>query len=465
MKNSILLSVVIIFSTMLKAQSIVKPIRVGDKCPDLIFSKISNSKIGSVKLSDFRGKLVILDFGGFYGCHPCITGAIELDSLMRHEFKDKMVTIYCVSKHAWGDDGPTLPERKIYIDQYLKSNKSGKLLHQIVDWGDTLLSNYFPHKSYPHMVWIGKDGRVLAITTQDYLKPQYIQQALSENTLNWETKYDKSMGLDLNQPFVIYNQMNTPYLNGDTSIRFYSTVLNYLPGLERYDPYYSNEDTSLILRDKIRVSMINMPIAEIYLKMLRPTWESDVSRIIYEVSDISRYNIYTKGRNYHKLNTTKSPEWRAKNLYSYDAIFPLNLSKEQITSRVLDQINYSLGLNGRIEKRNVKAWVLISSLQYSKQFADRPVSEDSLYRSDNRGGYISIKNLLYELTNRDKMFPVIDESHLTNENLEQKYVRITLHSMESRELLNEELQPYGLSITEGKRDLEMLVITENGYKK
>ena len=370
-----------------------------------------------------------------------------------------------MSKHAWGDEGPSLAERKRQIVFYLHNDKRGKQLHQIVDWGDTTLSDYFPHRLYPHMVWIGEDGTVLAITSQDYLKPEYIREALTKKSLQWETKYDVKSGLDLNEPFVVYNQMNTPYLNGDSSVRYYSTFLNYLPGLNRYSlSYFNGNGVRYNVQGKKRIVMINQPIAKMYYDLLCPG--NDVSKIIYEVRDQLRYDVFNGMLGKYKPNTIESPDWRRKNTYGYDGIFPSSLSKDDIIKRVVDEINYSLGLNGRMEQRNVKVWAVTSSLKYSKQFEVMSSNiADSIYREGRTGGYITIGNLLWELAHREGSLPIVDETHFTEESLKSKYVKISAAALKSREMLNDELMPYGLSITEGKRQLEMLVITENGYNQ
>lgn len=49
----------------------IKPLNIGDKVPDIEFKDVVNYPKKKVKLSDFKGQMVILDFWGTYCC-TCI---------------------------------------------------------------------------------------------------------------------------------------------------------------------------------------------------------------------------------------------------------------------------------------------------------------------------------------------------------------------------------------------------------
>ncbi|MGB4400563.1 MAG: TlpA disulfide reductase family protein, partial [Daejeonella sp.] len=55
-------------------------LKIGDKVPDVTINNISNYKSTSAKLSDFKGKLLILDFWATW-CAPCIAMIPKMDSL------------------------------------------------------------------------------------------------------------------------------------------------------------------------------------------------------------------------------------------------------------------------------------------------------------------------------------------------------------------------------------------------
>src|SRR5690349_12062447 len=56
---------------------------IGDTMQDVEINNIVNGKKGSVKVSDFKGKLLILDFWATW-CSPCIKVMPKLDSLQKY---------------------------------------------------------------------------------------------------------------------------------------------------------------------------------------------------------------------------------------------------------------------------------------------------------------------------------------------------------------------------------------------
>src|SRR5829696_2286085 len=82
---------------VLSGTSQVKPVRIGQPVPDVSLDKLVNYPASTIKLSDFRGKLLILDFWATW-CSPCIAAFPKLDSLQR-KFGDKL-QILSVTKES-----------------------------------------------------------------------------------------------------------------------------------------------------------------------------------------------------------------------------------------------------------------------------------------------------------------------------------------------------------------------------
>ena len=118
-------------------------IRVGDIPPP---------KLGwHVKLSDYRGKIIIISFWASW-CPPCRKELPVLGSIQQQATRDKLV-VFAVDwredeekfwqiKSAFADHG---------VDLTLLSDEDGYIGHQ------------YDVDSIPHMVIIGRDGRVAAI--------------------------------------------------------------------------------------------------------------------------------------------------------------------------------------------------------------------------------------------------------------------------------------------------------------
>src|SRR6516225_5369840 len=79
----------------------VKALNIGDQVPDLQFQNVLNYKAKTAKLSDFKGKLVILDMWST-SCTACISGFVKMQKL-QNEFDGK-IQILLVNPHTFSND-------------------------------------------------------------------------------------------------------------------------------------------------------------------------------------------------------------------------------------------------------------------------------------------------------------------------------------------------------------------------
>ncbi|RYZ53556.1 MAG: TlpA family protein disulfide reductase [Sphingobacteriales bacterium] len=125
-------------------------------------------------LKDLKGKAVLIDFWSSK-CMSCFRAFPEMDAL-KSKFKDDLVFFYA-----------TPQPRKEVEDffkrrpEFLKYNISF-----ITDAGK--LEKLFPHSSIPHFVWIGKDGKVKAITDHRPVNEQNLRKLVSAGTLSLPAK-------------------------------------------------------------------------------------------------------------------------------------------------------------------------------------------------------------------------------------------------------------------------------------
>lgn len=56
--------------------------KIGDRMPDIVFTKVLNYKDSTAKLSDFKGKAILLDFWATW-CGSCIKGFPHIDSIQK----------------------------------------------------------------------------------------------------------------------------------------------------------------------------------------------------------------------------------------------------------------------------------------------------------------------------------------------------------------------------------------------
>ncbi len=145
----------------------IRPLSVGDKLPDITFSNVYNYPVSKLQLSSFKGKLIILDFWSTW-CNSCIAKLDAIDSLQK-QFDGQLKIIMVNNIAGTGDT-------KSKISSFFKKwkDKRGTPFYTTHVVEDTIACKFFPHTFLPHYVWIGKNGKVAAITSSEELTKENI---------------------------------------------------------------------------------------------------------------------------------------------------------------------------------------------------------------------------------------------------------------------------------------------------
>jgi thiol-disulfide isomerase/thioredoxin len=130
-----------------------KYVKIGDQVPEVTLSNVLNYKSKTLKLSDFKGKVLILDFWATW-CGSCIEAMPKLDSL-QNRFDDR-IQILSVTYQT-----------KAEIDAFKKRNQTVRDFKLPLVTGDDKLKKLFPHRALPHLVWISPKGKFL-LTSSGY---------------------------------------------------------------------------------------------------------------------------------------------------------------------------------------------------------------------------------------------------------------------------------------------------------
>lgn len=139
-----------------EAPSSGKPIGIGDDIASIKLRNFVNFSRSNVRLEDFKGKAVILDFWATW-CGSCIA-AIPKVQKFQQQFQDDL-QFFMVSN-----------ETKLKVEEFLhKMNQTkGFMLPCAIDSG-SVLTELFRIRFVPHYVWIDPSGKVRAFTGSDEL--------------------------------------------------------------------------------------------------------------------------------------------------------------------------------------------------------------------------------------------------------------------------------------------------------
>lgn len=142
----------------------VKELKVGELMPDLLVKNVINHPEGEIQLSDYQGKLLILDFWATW-CAPCVKGFPKMDSL-RREFEGKLEIL------------PVTYQDQEEVDKLFSRLKVLKDIEMPMAISDNTLRQLFPHRTLPHYVWIDPEGKVMAFTSKESVVRDSIRQVL-----------------------------------------------------------------------------------------------------------------------------------------------------------------------------------------------------------------------------------------------------------------------------------------------
>ncbi|HNP25058.1 MAG TPA: TlpA disulfide reductase family protein [Panacibacter sp.] len=195
-------------------------IGIGDKVPDISLQKILNNDVASSSIHALNNKPVIIEFWHQY-CSVC-RGEIPKLNQLYNAYKDS-VQFLMVTFQSEADT-------RFFMQQQAAIGKP-ILLPVAVE--DTLLRKTFGHEGDPHVVWIGEDGTVQAITSHLALSDKHIAQWLRDKDIHLATK-SNSRHINTDDPLLIrgdedqsadkkYYARLTGYIDSVSSISFHAT--------------------------------------------------------------------------------------------------------------------------------------------------------------------------------------------------------------------------------------------------
>jgi thiol-disulfide isomerase/thioredoxin len=427
LKTLLLILLCLIVITRVNSQLSVEPVWVGEKISDVALTFQCFKSVHG-KLSDFKGKIILLDFWATW-CSSCIHSFPKLDSLQK-KFNGQLQILLVNTKHTRDDANKV---KGFYSNWRMKYGKS-LALPTVVE--DIKLEKLFPHKSIPHYVWIGKDGIVKAITTSYEVTSENIQTIIQYGEINLPLKFD----IDTDRPL-----FSGEYLPEDHMVYYSILLKGSIPGLASGGRIKKNGNTTN------GVLLSNRPLLQLYQNVysqLRPDLSWSTNSLFLEVHDSSELMF--------EKSTLSKDEWEHQNLYTLDLIVP-DSEAQLLYKIILETLNLYSGYNCTIEKRKLKCLVLIRTSLKDKIGTKGGKIESRLF--ENANPYLTntpISHLIGRIAYEEYIkLPVIDGTNYPGK------IDIQLSSdFKDPELVKKELKKYDLDLIEEEREIEVFVITD-----
>lgn len=407
---------------------------VGDQCPDIPLDKINNyAKNTGVRLSDFLGKPVLLDFWAT-SCGACIEAFPKMEKLQQ-EFKNEiqilLVNVF-ETREAAEDRMKRITDR---------SRISFPDLPRV--YQNDSLAALFPCKYIPHHVWLDKNGKVVSISSGYNSTPELVRQILGGKEIQVKRKKDL-LNIDLSNGFlqVADNRI-------DSSLLYYSAILGIIDG---YGSGTHNHRNGRMLKR----TFFNLPALDLFSEAYHPGNGLNTFRFRNRVIlDVKNPAEWIRPKDYSLLDT-----WKENQIFTYEIQVPLT-AKDKIHTIMQADLNryFSMlkGVEAKLVDREMNCLVLQlvdSSMLLSKTGEKYFLSNDSILLLKKRTPH-SLYNFLANSLKEDSR-PFINDVTL------KSAIDIELHPpFNDLKNLQQQLRKFGLRLVEAKRVIPMLRIYDS----
>jgi thiol-disulfide isomerase/thioredoxin len=437
-----------------------KGITLGKYMPDIPLGKVTNNKTGKTRFSDFKGKLVILDFWSS-NCPTCIDAFPKMEVYQRKY--GKRIQVFLVNPFETQAEIDAIFSRSYMKGRHLPD------LPSIVEAKKLL--ELFPLANFtvPMHVWIDPTGKIIVRGSHLNTNMKNIEDVINGKPLKFsKNDANNSRQFKTGEPmYIALNDRGSPGLDVGSYFTKYNNVYYTYPGAEALNIIDSAKGIA-------RTSVVNRSIVELYYLVFKDVFQKEENKNIL----FSKYNYgYTWKRHIDlKVKDTLSyssdmlqigysqnrelQEWDAegyvKSRFCYEQILPLTIPEKDRKQRMLEDLNLYFGAiyaaRGSLVEREVPCYLLVKSGQASKSYEDK--NKDGLMLSEYFEGLFSLDFTEYSL-------PIIDGTGI----LGKVKLQIPDRSIKNIDELKQVLAPYGLALVKTSRKLTRLLIEETAIAK
>lgn len=413
-------------------------LRPGQAMPKVEVGPMMNYHSVTANFSDWKGKLVILDFWSVT-CGACLAGFPKLEKLQ--EQFGSAIQIILVSE-----------ESKDSVMRFYARRNRLKIPNLPMLTGDSLLKNLFPHVYKPHQVWIDGAGKVRYITDGYNATEANVQKLLEGGNPDMaEKKYEKEFAIS--DPLSLLTDERWR-----EKVEYYSLLMHNISGVSIGNGISSTtgegKPNRIIANGQAAVQLF----ARAYAEGGKYNFNNS-NTIALEVPNAFPYQ--------WPKDDSLLDKWIAQYCYNYVLQVPAEKSGELFSIMQTELCSY-FNLDAAVEKRKVKCLILSKSGKEDKLATKGLKSGTNLWtRNKDSMRYIynrPFSNLTTKIKNmisgKSLHAPFIDATGYSG-NID---IEITAEAFDYADisLLQKELSRYGLELCEREWETDVLVIRRKG---
>ena len=293
---------------------------VGAWCPDPVL-RVANYPSASLKLSQLRPKLVILDFWNTH-CISCVRAFPRLDSIQR-KFGDR-IQVMLVNRESAAE-----------TNAFFVRHRTIKKPRLPMIMGDTQLLKIFTREGYPYSVWIDGKGIVRYITSGYNTTDEHIEAVLRE------------------EPPVLIRAQKTKYISLLTDSPWKDDVVFF----SALAPRRGRNETGNSILESEDGRAVHLKKTNAVLDLFKAAFSADEPRrfgwrgsIALEMKDSS---LFVRPADANLLDA-----WMQRCWYNYELVVPAT-RRNEIYTIMQEELQRFFAVRARFEKRVVPAIVLV----------------------------------------------------------------------------------------------------------
>lgn len=434
-KRKVLIIVFITMHLLVKSQVAYKALKIGDTIPEISFEMLTPFK-QTTALSDYRGKLLIIDCWNIY-CSSCIKALPEFSSL-KNKLGDQ-VNILALE----GGSG----EKKVmdFLDRKKLNGISITLpVAHMSDGKKNIFYQLFPILNYgfPVEIWVDEKGVLIGITSSHFVNGSTINKVLLGNNSSLTTKhYQKNFN---KKSFLLINNNGGP----DTAFTYRSMITPYIDSIPPGNDLTYEKSASFL-----RIFSANRTVSELIKMALFKTAAppDNFNKLLeLEVKDPSKFIRPKSNQDLYSLMKQRG--------YCYELILPPDRSLEEAFAFMRNDVERYFGIAVTLTNKDVKCLVLekINGKLFSTKGGTPTYNVD--YNDDNLN--LKITNNSFSLVKSfidNKDYPPIIDSTGISYPID---LDIKIPKEYNFEALKSEMQKAGIAISEKMITKEVVQISE-----